>query len=113
MLVIDVDAVIRDCEREMTKYEADALRKPMSNTSPNSYFNWAVWKSFKEYLLKIPTIEVEPERRGRWIPIYELTSEGILPDEPMGYMCDQCKAKRRKRLNYCSNCGARMDGDEK
>ncbi len=57
-----------------------------------------------------PVVEAEPVRHGRWIPMYELTREGILPDEPMGYMCDQCKAKRKKRLNYCPNCGARMDG---
>lgn len=54
-----------------------------------------------------PAVDAEPVRHGRWIPIYELTREGILPDEPMGYMCDQCNAKRKKRLNYCSNCGAK------
>ena len=62
------------------------------------------------YLNTAKIIKAEPVKHGRWVPMYELTSEGILPDEPMGYMCDQCKAKRRKQLNYCSNCGARMNG---
>lgn len=59
-----------------------------------------------------PTIDAEPVRHGRWIPVHELTREGILPDEPIGYMCDQCYARRKKRLNYCSGCGAKMDGEE-
>ena len=66
-----------------------------------------------ELMDEAPTIEAEPVKHGRWIPVYMLTSEGILPDEPIGYMCSQCNARRKKRLNYCSNCGTRMDGEGK
>ena len=71
-------------------------------------WGWANDKFVLRTIDEMPTIEAEPVKHGRWIPMYELTSEGILPDEPMCYMCDQCNAKRRKRLNYCSVCGAKM-----
>ena len=100
MRLIDAEALFKIVEMDA----------PVVNYGGNLVKAWVMAALRSENMC--PTIEAVPVKHGRWVPMYELTSEGILLDEPMGYMCDQCKAKRRKRLNYCSDCGAKMDGGE-
>ena len=55
-----------------------------------------------------PSADVAPVRHGRWI--YEHISEGYA-----WVICSECEAVIHKilinkRLNYCPNCGAKMDG---
>ena len=55
-----------------------------------------------------PAAEVAPVRHGRWV--HEHISEGYA-----WVMCSECEAVIHKilinkRLNYCPNCGAKMDG---
>lgn len=56
----------------------------------------------------IPAADVAPVRHGRWV--HEHISEGYA-----WVICSECEAVIHKilinkRLNYCPNCGARMDG---
>lgn len=57
MRLIDADALIETCKREMERWREDAFSKPMSNTSPTSYLNYSIAKSLKEYIEQIPTVE--------------------------------------------------------
>ena len=55
-------------------------------------------------------IEVAPVRHGQWV--HENMSEGYA-----WVMCSECEAVIHKilinkRLNYCPNCGAKMDGGD-
>ena len=55
-----------------------------------------------------PAADVAPVRHGRWV--HEHISEGYA-----WVMCSECEAVVHKilinkRLNYCPNCGAKMDG---
>lgn len=54
-----------------------------------------------------PTIEAEPVRHGRWVhakTYYE-------SDECNCSLCGQLLTTRiGERMNYCPNCGAKMDG---
>lgn len=55
-----------------------------------------------------PAADVEPVVHGRWV--HEHISEGYA-----WVMCSECEAVIHKilinkRLNYCPNCGAKMDG---
>lgn len=61
-----------------------------------------------EEIDKQPTIEAEPVRHGRWIPV--TNGRG-------GHECDQCRnyapsyqTGKEHLSDYCPNCGARMDG---
>lgn len=56
-----------------------------------------------------PAVDVSPVRHGRWIY-----------GEDIDIQCSVCGADaltegdyRQTRSNYCPNCGARMDGEEK
>ena len=59
-------------------------------------------------IYEMPTADVSPVRHGRWV--HEHISEGYA-----WVICSECEAVIHKilinkRLNYCPNCGAKMDG---
>lgn len=47
--------------------------------------------------------DVQPVRHGQWIPVDEMED---------AFDCSECDAMVSKRLNYCPNCGAKMDKEE-
>lgn len=50
----------------------------------------------------ISAADVQPVRHGRWLPVDELED---------AFDCSECDAMVSKRLNYCPNCGAKMDAE--
>ena len=66
---------------------------------------------FVEFIKKQPTIEVEPVKHGRWIDAYP----DIEPNPMFMYgICSECGFEQgiSKYLNYCPNCGAKMESEE-
>ena len=62
--------------------------------------------SFPEYT---PSADVAPVRHGRWVDAYP----DIEPNPMFMYrICSECEFEQgiSKYLNYCPNCGAKMDG---
>lgn len=65
---------------------------------------------FVEFIKKQPTIEVEPVKHGRWIDAYP----DIEPNTMFMYgICSECGFEQgiSKYLNYCPNCGAKMESE--
>lgn len=63
-----------------------------------------------EFIKKQPTIEVEPVKHGRWIDAYP----DIEPNPMFMYgICSECGFEQgiSKYLNYCPNCGAKMESE--
>ena len=63
--------------------------------------------SMKSFIKNRPAADVAPVRHGRWV--HEHISEGYA-----WVICSECEAVIHKilinkRLNYCPNCGAKMD----
>lgn len=64
----------------------------------------------------MPTIDAEPVRHGRWIPIYEeverLTTEGwVMEEAQTAWKCSECGREELIEcgtMPYC-HCGAKMD----
>ena len=59
-----------------------------------------------------PSEDVAPVRHGRWIDAYPY----IDPNPMFMYgICSECGFEQgiSKYLNYCPNCGAKMDGERK
>ena len=98
--LIDVDAFkIEFCEK-CNNVSCDA---PLTNTD-----------CFTMYMLdNTPTIEAEPVRHGRWVPLsYDGYADGYpVYDE---WECSEChfacEGEGEPPLNYCPNCGAKMEG---
>ena len=71
-------------------------------------------KSAGEQLDRVPTADVQEVKHGQWIkknnPMFspfDDTTEHI-------YICNQCGYEDRHKTtakNFCSNCGAKMDGE--
>ena len=60
-------------------------------------------------ILDAPAADVAPVRHGRWIDAYP----DIEPNPMFMYgICSECGFEQgiSKYLNYCPNCGAKMDG---
>ena len=101
--LIDADAFkIEFCEK-CNNVSCDA---PLTNTD-----------CFTMYMLdNTPTIEAEPVRHGRWVPLsYDGYADGYpVYDE---WECSEChfacEGEGEPPLNYCPNCGLKMDGGAK
>ena len=63
----------------------------------------------------LPHADVQPVRHGRWIGI---SYDGYDDGNPVFYewKCSECGkivvADDANELNYCCNCGARMEGEQ-
>lgn len=62
-------------------------------------------EEFAEYLYEIPTADVAPVVRGRWISF--LDGDHIMPERY--YRCSRCGRVESRLQPYC-HCGAKMDG---
>lgn len=49
---------------------------------------------------RLPTIEAEPIRHGKWIKVGDNT-----------YRCSRCNEVSCCNGNFCTDCGARMDAE--
>ena len=66
-------------------------------------------ESVLEYVENLPAVDVAPVRHGRWEDAYP----DIEPNPMFMYgICSECEFEQgiSKYLNYCPNCGAKMDG---
>ena len=64
------------------------------------------WTGIKAMLLKQPTIEAEPVRRGKWT---SRTNESKHTD---WYSCSGCGGQFDYKWKFCPNCGAKMEVDD-
>lgn len=70
------------------------------------YFNQGLKRAIKA-LAKVPAVDAEPVRHGRWIAVELHKSFGVLK----GVKCSLCgEEKVGTGSNYCPCCGAKMDG---
>ena len=70
---------------------------------------WAKGLEPSQYIEVIPAADVAPVVHGRWINAYP----DIEPNPLFMYgICSNCGFEQglSDKLNYCPNCGARMDG---
>lgn len=89
--------------------DGDALKENIPNTNVDIFENcrncttlcdWEV----KELIDKMPTIDAVEVVHGNW--------EVVDQEEPRRYGCSICKRLSFYVTNYCSCCGAKMDGGE-
>lgn len=64
----------------------------------------------KTLLDSVPAADVVPVRRGRWIEKKKATDFVGLYE--VSYVCSRCNNVVFGKYNYCSNCGAKMEGEE-
>ena len=71
---------------------------------------WIRYKMFENVIEKQPTIDAEPVRHGKWLFIR------MHEDGNGAYECSLCHMGERHfpqvKVNYCWNCGAKMESEE-
>lgn len=79
----------------------------------DNVFNWLA----EEFEITEPRTDVEPVRYGKWIGIdssfWKPTHSGDIPVFRKTYRCSECRRRTAIAENYCPNCGAKMDKEEK
>ena len=97
-------------EREAISEE---IRKYYYKNPPNSSYGEGFDRGLdraQRAILDAPAADVAPIRHGRWINAYP----DIEPNPMFMYgICSECGFEQgiSKYLNYCPNCGAKMDVD--
>lgn len=63
-----------------------------------------------------PTVNAVPVRHGRWIKWFETIVDFMGEAHEPHYRCSECgrgyDPYNANRMNYCPNCGAKMDGKD-
>ena len=88
----------------MTEYiERKALRDTLYDAD-------AITMSGVKILNQFPSADVAPVRHGRWVDNH-CTACGMMPmGDEMWKLCDFEPPRFEKFMDYCPNCGAKMDG---
>lgn len=73
-----------------------------------------VLNTFMGFLDECPTVETEPVRHGTWQVWHGdcMRRDGKM-QEFRYYECSECWRRTAVKSNYCPNCGAKMDLEEK
>ena len=93
----------------MAEYiEREALLEDIQAAVENGGMGSMVAGVLKRYVKCVTAADVAPVRHGRWIDAYP----DIEPNPMFMYgICSECGFEQgiSKYLNYCPNCGAKMD----
>lgn len=67
-----------------------------------------------DILDSLDTADVAPVRHGRWLT-WEEQFPAHIPSKKsgLGVFCSTCHKHADNMYDYCPNCGAKMDGEEK
>ena len=96
MRLIDADKLKRKCQK--TASEAWKMKiKASIETTLNQFIDW---------IDQAEPVDAVKVVHGRWIPCNSKYGH----DEKV-YLCNQCNHNVGfKKMNFCPNCGAKMDG---
>lgn len=74
---------------------------------------WAdgLYDAYKIIDEEVDAADVEPARRGRWIPINRGNPQWVQFGIPQA-KCSACGHETMTTTPYCPNCGAKMDKEE-
>lgn len=72
------------------------------------------WDKAKQALASVPAADVVPVVHGRWDERKEhiYLANGACK-EWINFYCSECDAPNSSPIDYCPNCGAKMDGGAK
>lgn len=103
---IDRKAIIKHIEEKLDKL-TDMPEMGARIAAMESAYN-----STLNYIMQIPATDVEPVKHGHWIRKLIYNKFGSCIGSMM--ICSECNKDNKydKRMDYCPNCGAKMDGKE-
>lgn len=103
MSMIDKDKIISDLQKVLGITDGQ-IEKGGINAGIIDSVN-PIIGGFLQYILNLPTIDAVEVVHGEW--------EVVDQEEPRRYGCSVCKRLSFDVTNYCSYCGAKMDGERR
>ena len=106
--------IIKELLKEREKFPAMVEERYSFGVKIPRKFNQALRGGIRKALRiaeTAPAVDAEPSRHGKWIEHYAYGA--------WHYDCPFCddgyatKAPEKKPVNYCSNCGAKLDKEKK
>ena len=93
------------CEDAISRQEAiraiEALQRPIMREESNYYqFKFSGMSEAREAVENLPSVSPQP-KVGSWIEHFDESGKW--------YECDQCHTDWGGSVNYCPNCGAKME----
>lgn len=92
------DLISREAAMDIIRERGNASGVPLK----------AVFCNAAHLLELLPAVEAEPVRHGTW----ELVPVGVNGHVTAYHGCSACGCVFKSPLNYCPNCGAKMDGED-
>ena len=99
----------QSCEDCISRQAAIRWVKTECNPYGKPTLDFESGKKIIKYLKRMPSV-IPQQKVGRWINAYP----DIEPDPMLMYgICSKCGFEQgiSDKLNYCSNCGAKMEGE--
>lgn len=86
--------------------------EPNINIRPVAFGSQNALRSVLEVVKKQPTADVVEVKHGEWIiqPKIQIPLSYAYIRKMLLYSCPYCKKEYRQKMNYCGNCGTKMDG---
>lgn len=98
--------VLGEGEKIMRLIDADVIEKFLDDFADScGNHQKAVLREVKYALSKMPTVDAEPVKRGKW----ECVDAPVFGNPYGSYECDYCGNSMPHKTNYCPNCGAKME----
>ena len=100
-----------DADNEIAKLQATKqLFELITDDSVDSFIGNKLINYAIRALNNSATVDVEPVRHGHWITCNRLVCNRLFDDNEF-FRCSLCLHEVKKKTLYCSNCGAKMDGE--
>lgn len=100
-----------DAEIAQKFFRAFAASKEIK---PYTKIDWdTAYRVAADSIDDIPTADVAPVVHGHWIKKIHEWDLGDPPSDYTDFTCSKCKIRVQNKTPFCSECGARMDEEEK
>ena len=87
----------------------EALQRPIMREESNYYqFKFSGMSEAREAVENLPSVTPQ-QRTGRW---RKVSMDKYIQHATYYYECSECGDQHIGQVNYCSNCGARMEVEE-
>jgi hypothetical protein len=79
-------------------------------------YNFERERKIRDSLMALPTVDAVPVRHGHWVKWYEEVCDSFGVAYVPHCKCSECGREYdpydANHMNYCFNCGARLDGKD-
>ena len=103
-----IDRVCEDIREALNQEPCENAisRQAVLEIAKSSKSNWIDNSVLFKRVNELPSVYPQP-KTGKWIRVTDKTGHFL------GWQCDKCGLQQRFNTNFCPDCGARMESEDK